>query len=252
MPARYCSYCGGNLPEGVNSNRKFCSRSCRNKSSRETIARRKRSGQSRQVTKAVADLRKLVKFDETKDPAVIIREVLQDIVRDNITQHVQDNILGLAEAMTALLPKVIAGLAKDLESPDDFIRTRAQAAVLKYTMEFKDKKGTDQDLGVITIQHNMSLPNTPLGHAIHDEIIQIDEDQKQIAAESFEQDWPICTGCGDRKHPDVIRRDRHGELLCSSCKLKQAVSQGRSGDPAFIFTSDPEFGRPDPPPEPDE
>lgn len=250
MPDRWCKECGKTLGPEVHKNRLFCSKICRDKSSRATIARRKRGKGKPATTKAIADLRKLAKFSNGDDPAVIYREVLTEAIRENVSQYVQDNLLGAGEALTNLLPKVMAGLALDLESKDDFIRTRAQAAVLKYAMEFKDKAAKQDDLGTIQVIHNVALPNTPLGQRIEEEIVIESEERAAIEAglESFELDYPACSGCGERKHPDALRKESNGpkggeRYFCSSCTLKRTLSAGRN--PTALFTRDPEFGRPE-------
>lgn len=254
MPDRYCEECGKSLGDTVHKNRKYCSKICRDAASRNNL-RKERIAKERQtnkpvVSKAIKDLRKLAKYSGEEDPAVIFRETLTEVVRENATQYVQDNLLGAGEALTNLLPKVMAGLAMDLDSKDDFVRTRAQAAVLKYAMEFKDTKKKDEDLGVIQVVHNVALPNTPLGHRIEEEIIELDERAITEQSETFEHDWPRCHSCGERKHPDAVHRDGtsgDGEtpkFLCSSCSIKKSLRQGR--DPSAMFTRDPEFGRPDP------
>jgi hypothetical protein len=169
-----------------------------------------------------------------------VREILQQAIRDTVTEAIKDNLIGAGEILTGMLPKVLAGLMADLESKDWMIRSRAQAAVLKYAMEFKDKEGKDGDLGVIRVVHNVALPDTPLGTATAGEVEAIEAGQEAEAIEAFEADWPKCSRCQERKHPDTMHLSEHGNY-CSSCRLTQAYTSGRV-HPAGMLERDPEFG----------
>lgn len=227
------------MPEDAAPNQKYCNPGCRKLSQkardRETAPRtnqeRAVAKRTRKAKDTMANLRQLVKFAGVDDPSLVLREVLQDVIRDNLTLHVQDNLLGAGEALTALLPRVLAGIANDLESKDWMIRSRAQAAVLKYAFEFKEKGGQDKDLGVISVVHNVAIPNTPLGQQMDADIIDIQEEQLQLASEGYERDWPRCVQCGEPKHPDTVLFHA-GSALCSSCRLKT-----RLADPSAIHVS---------------
>lgn len=242
MPkTRFCRTCEEPLPEDASSARKFCNDRCRVRYHKEKKALGRKGGLSAHVTPAIKNFRELVKYTDIEDPKVFVREILQDAIRENITQAVNDNLLGAGEALTGMLPSVLAGLQRDLESKDWMIRSRAQAAVLKYAFEFRDKNGKDEDLGTINVIHNMAVPNTPLGEAIVTEYEVIEEEQKQLGVEAFEKDWPKCRICHERKHPDAMRTDN----MCSSCRLAYNYRSGtRQSDPMTIYSAsspDPEF-----------
>lgn len=208
---------------------------CRKREGRDAARaqRLKQRKRKKPLSPAVREFRALAKYAGYENPEVLLREVLQETIRDNVSQHVKDNLLGAGEMLTGMLPKVLSGILLDLESKDWMIRSRAQAAVLKYAFEFKDKDGNKDDLGTIQVVHNVALPNTPLGEAVAGEIIEQEEERAQLSVEAFEQDWPVCTDCGERKHPDTIYDDGHGHRLCSSCNLTKAYRYGKT-DPSSI------------------
>lgn len=184
------------------------------------------------ITPAMAEFRRLIESDEE-----FVRNAMQDAVREVVTGAVKDNILGAAEIITGLLPKVLAGLARDLESKDWMIRSRAQAAVLKYAMEFRDKENSDANLAQINVLYSTKLPDTPLGHAVQTEIVQLESGE---TVEEFELDYWKCWKCGDR-HPQEAMRGTEDRPICSSCQLAQNF-KSPEGNPGGIFEYDPEFG----------
>jgi hypothetical protein len=189
------------------------------------------------ITPAMREFRDLL---ENGDP--FVRETLQEAVRDVVTVAVTDNLIGAGEILTGMLPKVLAGIAVDLESEDWMIRSRAQAAVLKYAMEFRDKDTKDLDMGTINVIHQVAIPGTPLGRATVGEIeARVEHDQ---VIESYEEDWPICRKCKERKHPDTMRDGGEGKQpVCSSCQIATLYARG-SGAPDSMHSTnrDPEFG----------
>ena len=249
MPPRYCQEmtCSNDLPDNAPRHQKYCSRACRQRHSRRLVSSRVASGQKPKVTKAVKEIRKLANcLGDDTDPAVVFREVLSDAIRDNVTLHVQDNLLGAAEALTNLLPIAIAGLARDLDSNDDYIRQRASAAVMKYSMVFRDTKpDPDKSLGTIQVGVALTMPDTPLGAAVHQEIIE-QEDSWQAQLESG-TDVGTCSSCKDTFHVNSLHThpSRPDLQTCSSCRIRAGLAKRQ--DVAAMFTLDPEFGLPDPP-----
>ena len=241
MPlSRHCRQCEAVLPDEKSLSAKFCSTACRSANYRDKTRAKRLLGKKDKITPAMQNFRALAKYADIEDPKAFMREVLQETIRENVTQHVEDNLLGAGEALTALLPKVMAGLALDLESKDWMIRSRAQAAVLKYSFEFKNKQGKDQDLGTIQVVHNVALPNTPLGETIEAEIVEQEAGRLQIQAEGFEKDWPACADCGERKHPDAMRWAGR-QHVCSSCTM--ARNYKTKTDVTGMLERDPEFGK---------
>lgn len=175
-----------------------------------------------------------------EDPDPFIRDIMQEALRDVVTSAVTDNLIGAGEILTGMLPKVLAGIAVDLESKDWMIRSRAQAAVLKYAMEFKEKDTKDLDLGKITVTHQVAIPGTPIGRATVGEIEALTEAAEGELVEAYEKDYPTCWKCNERKHPDAVRW-KNGKPVCMSCNLAEGYARG--SDPTFLHDPrDPEFG----------
>lgn len=203
------------MPAAISGDRKTCSDDC----GKKLAAARGRSpvnasemNAAKAMTPAMREFRELMDKDDD-----YVRELLQEVVRDSVTQVVRDNVVGAAEVITGLLPKALAGIAKDLDSKDWSIRKSARDAVLKYAMMFKDKEGDDNDLGTIQVVHNVNLPDTPLGHEV---LEQIETPELEAQVEAFEEGWPVCVRCGERKHPDAMRyKTAVGAAMCSSCHL---------------------------------
>ncbi len=235
---RTCQQCTNPLPEDSSKLRKYCSKRCREAFGRERISKHKasieKSAKRSPVTPAMKQFRELM---EDGDP--FVRETLQEALRDVVTMAVADNLIGAGEILTGMLPKALAGIAVDLESKDWMIRSRAQAAVLKYAMEFRDKDAKDLDLGTIQVVHQVAIPGTPLGSATVDHV-----EAKVIEGEvieSYELEWPVCYRCHERKHPGTVR-DTPAGTVCTSCMLADNYARGMGG-PDSMLDLDPEFGR---------
>jgi len=210
-----------------NPRKKYFSDACRRKAHKRkdhVLAKRARTTQ---LTPAMQRFREL---RESEDDYV--RDVLQDVVRDLVTEAVHDNVLGAAEILTGLLPMALAGLADDLQHGDEYIRGKARQDVLKYALDFRKKDGQKADFGKINIITALPLPDTPLGHATAQQIIQIEEDDALREVEAFEQDWPRCSRCKERKHPDLLhiaggdrRHSGVNPMYCSSCRMAAAYKR---------------------------
>lgn len=183
------------------------------------------------MSPAMQEFRELMKAEDS-----FVRAIMAEVLREQVTEAVRDNVLGAGEILTGMLPQVLAGLMSDLQSKDWVIRSRAQAAVLKYAMVFKDKEGVDEDLGTINVVHKVALPNTPLGYATEKAIEVI-----EAGHEEFEADWPQCSKCEERKHPDAIKKNGNS-LYCSTCLLTMNYKRTTSSDPGGFLKNDPEFG----------
>lgn len=220
---RECVWCKGPMPTSADGERRTCSTEC-GKAFAANKGRRKidstEIAAAKVMTPAMREFRELMEKDDD-----YVRELLQEVVRDSVTQVVQDNVVGAAEVITSLLPEALASVAKDLKSKDWNIRKTARSEVLKYAMLFKDKDGSDDDLGTIQVVHQVSLPDTPIGHRVAEELEVDDHDD---SVEAFEQGWPVCIHCGERKHPDAMRyKGSHGTATCSSCFLSHQLKIDR-------------------------
>lgn len=233
---RRCAFCEAELPEDAPKLKKYCDQNCRQGAARKSKRKKSLGGKKSPLTPAMQEYRKLIEAEDD-----FVRDAMQEAVREIVTEHVKDNILGAAEILTGMLPRVLAGLAKDIESKDWMIRSRAQAAILKYAMEFKDKTNSEQDLGTINVIHNVALPDTPLGAATAKagEVITIEAGE----VEAFEASYEQCQRCGDRHPPEAMRQQARGTWLCTSCLLARNYERGKVSPSGFL-DRDPEFGTP--------
>lgn len=213
-------------PRRKTQKRKYCSINCRKKFTTKSLAGRPKDPDHIKIAKALARGR-------LED---MVREVMSDEIRKAVGQVVRDKVLGAAEAMTEALPKAVAGLAVDVEDENVFIRQRAQALLFKYTMPFLREEGQKQDLGQITVIHNVPreeptvMPDTQFGRAVA-ENIPIEEHRR----EAWEADYVGCHRCKELKHPSLVTKG-----LCNLCAVKSRVEGGDVGhymDPvAFVET----------------
>jgi hypothetical protein len=165
---------------------------------------------------------KRLAFDELYDP---IRDVLREEVRATITQHVKDEVLGMTDMMADLLPLVLAGIASDVQSEDPFIRSKAQALILKYVMPLKHEEAAADDSKVLNVIHHVSIPDTPLGHQVEGELVAL-----PIGVEAFEADYPECHMCHERKHPETGYwiKDSAQETefwRCTACNARKSLDK---------------------------
>lgn len=207
---------------------KFAARKCSVRASRNKRRSEKQLPVHATLTPAMVQFRSL---QESEDD--YFREVLQDAVRDQVTTYVQDNILGAAEIITNLLPKALASLADDLENGDEYLRAKARDTLFKYALEFKKRDAVEPGFGQINVFTALPLPDTPLGVATAHEIITIDENREAEQIEAFEQDWPECSKCHVRKHPDSLHTERTGNgaqtrLYCTACRMRKRRRDART------------------------
>lgn len=247
--ARNCRQCGEALPANSRADKKYCSAVCRVKHAKMARAGMSAGGQVT-IPEHIKTMRRLA-FEDMNDE---VREVLREEIRGVITQHVRDNVLGVTEVMTGMLPKAAAALAEDLSSEDEIVRSRAYGLVFKYSMPLLDEKGKDADLGKITVIHEIPVPtDTPFGRSMADaadydmdkapERPLLGDGSPEPAVEDFERDWPKCHYCHLRKHPEAMRSESAGQgvpprHVCSSCRARMSYQKG-SRD---LSASDPLFG----------
>lgn len=221
---RKCRQCGKTLPLDSTNARKFCDASCRVASRRRVQTALSHAG-SVSTPEHIKDMVQLAFGAETQD---VIREVLREEIRENITQAVRDNVLGAAEVMTQMLPKAMMGLIEDLDSEDWIVRSRAQALLFKYAMTFADKDGDKKELGRLTVIHEVNTPDTPLGRRME----EIANETEDPYIEDFEKDWPVCTLCDTRKHPDAVYEYSAGanlpaRIVCKTCEVRRKLAVDR-------------------------
>jgi hypothetical protein len=225
---------------GSYKRRKYCDINCRKGYMRAVRAAAKAEinatvstkDQSQAITPYVKAAKALA-FDGMEDE---IRDTLREEVRAQVKTHLQDNILGAVEAMTALLPMVLVRLAEDVDHPDWMRSSRAQNLLLKYAIAFKDTTADDKDdTRRIEIYHNVPIPEGPLGDRMieavdsHAEIIEAQSGDPNefvdLPPEDFEVSWPSCTICEQRKHPNTFV-EINPELmtgLCRSCSFAKGI-----------------------------
>lgn len=247
--SRSCVYCGAGISEDASPLKQFCSDSCKKK----LYYRRKKAKEAVQrlpeVANGVKQMRDLDALAlEGGDPIYAeYRKLLSDALRTNISQYVQDQLLGSGEILAGMVPKALAILSDEMDSENDYVRSRAVAATMKYAMAFKGQEGDKENLGTINVVHNMgtTVPDTALGHATIDASDRLRErgELQQAAIEAGDLILEPCGKCGEPKHPDTLRLCRDGDNMrvCSSCWLQITYRDGRL-DPSAYMGHDPEFG----------
>jgi hypothetical protein len=185
---RKCPTCGETV-EGA-ANRVFCSKAC--------AGRKAPADNALEVRAALREL----SVDKS-----MIREVLAEEVREQIGQHIRDNLLGAVEDMVGLGPTVVAALKEDLDTKDWAVRSRAYQYWLRYILPMvKDAERKDEkDDRTVVIVQNIPAPDVTVEYV---------EDAEY---EPFEADWPTCTQCDERKHPDMIDEE---DGMCSACRAR--------------------------------
>lgn len=234
---RTCAVCGVEIEHKIAS-AKFCGPTCRQKHRRNKSKSMKFNSRKGKIAEEYQNAVAVVN-NEIEDE---VREVFREEIRAAITERVRANVLGAAEALTGLLPETIAVIAADLDNKDWMKRSRAAAMVMKYSMPLINEDGNKKDLGQIIVEHRIPLPETTLGRAVEQHLIE-DAEWSEVKKgglvnpdlpynaetnpEVFEKDYPICTGCHERKPPDMIK----GRGKCSTCEWRDRVMR-RMQDPA--------------------
>lgn len=242
-----CLACGALLPEPRKATRKYCDDKCRARFQR-AVAVKDEEGTALKISDAKKQMRALA-FENLNDE---VRQVLREEIREQISQHVKDNVLGAAEVMTHMLPQAMAAVKQDLESEDWMARSRAYALVMKYAMQFSEADAKDDKPQNIVVVSGVPTPDTPLGHAVVEQVEALprasasydDEEIEGEVIEDFERDWPKCHYCHQRKPEANMNRESHGEgnksrWVCTSCSVARHYKRGE-GAPDKI-TEDPLF-----------
>lgn len=213
-----CKYCGRKLDKRRKYEPRFCPGGiCAShyETNRKAMGLSKRTPNKDTPVERAA---KKLAFNELYDP---IRDTVREEIRATISQHVKDNVLGMTEMLSDLLPHVLAGLATDIQSEDVFIRQKAQALILKYVMPLSKEEVVSDDSKVLNVIHRVAVPDTALGYAVEGELVALPP-----GVEAFEKDWPECVVCGERKNPATGAPDGNGEFLCHACKYRAEIRRG--------------------------
>lgn len=254
---RTCRDCGALLSESADSRKLYCNDACRKRFQRKFRAEmaEKRAarlaaepdlpedgsnydpdlGGDKLRTELITIPDYIKKARELATSEVLddeIREVLREEIRRSISTHVQDKVLGISEVMVQMLPEVMSALYVDLKSKDYVKRSAAYKLIMQYSMGFL-KQGGDGTPQNVTIINPVPTVATEFGQKYADEVEAIyDELPDGVPAdapydpehpEPWEADWPICTVCKTRKHPDDMRQESHGvgrEIrdICTACQ----------------------------------
>lgn len=241
-----CLACGEPLPEPRRTTRKYCDANCRARFQRSVALEKKATGEGLSIQEARNKMKNLA-FENLDDE---VRQVLREEIRETISQHVKDNVLGAAEVMTHMLPEAMAAIKQDLECEDWMARSRAYALVMKYAMAFAESDPKEQGGQNIVVVSGVPTPDTPLGHAFVEEYEELPRasastDEDDEALEDFERDWPKCHYCHARKPPANMTVESHGagdktRNVCTSCSVARHYKRGE-GAPDKI-TEDKLFG----------
>lgn len=242
---RRCRNCSKIFDNTVPRRRKYCDDECRDKYLKAIKLANKADIDAipshNAVTPYVKAMRKLA-FENLEDD---VREVLREETRKQVSLHLKDNILGATEALTALLPAVLAGLATDVDHEDWMRRSRAQALVMKYAFAHKDDPAQTEDRMNINIFHGVPIPDSPFGDRMierQQDIIEGELEERTIMATSldpnadpnevielprevFEEFWPVCRSCREHKHPETFAKLSEDQTRgqCRTCEYAQGV-----------------------------
>ena len=193
------------------------------------------AGENNKFPEHIEEMVKLAFGAEGPD---VVREVFREEIRAGIDQAVRDNVLGAAEVMTQMLPRALKSLEDDLDSGDWVVRSRAQALLLKYAMSFADKQGEQKDLGKLTVALQAPVPEAQTHSEpkhMSEKIIELRAENDGLEIEDYEQEWPICNHCNQRKHPEAMYTysdgaNRNPRTICKSCEVRRKLEAGKAID----------------------
>lgn len=221
-PKRFCKNptCQTLLPADTPPQRQYCTETCRKRANaqknkdiqvertrRRRIIRREGLGDGVESMKALA-------FNEMEDH---VRQVLREEVRDQVGQHVKDNLLGAVEVLTDLIPRALSRMSEDLDSDDPYTYQRAYALVMKYAMGMAEKDtNKDAEGQQIILISNVSAPDTPLGR-------KYAEGVKELQEKNLDADLIQCRHCGESKVPAAMKSDEE----CRACYVRLHYKAGK-------------------------
>lgn len=245
---RKCRNCGKLFDNTIKRSQKYCDADCRKQFLATVKAANKAEIDAMPTPNELSIYTKVMKklaFENIEDE---IRETLREETRKQVTEHLKDNILGATEALTGLLPLVIEGLTNDVQHEDWMRRSRAQAMVMKYSFAYKDAAAEGSDAKNIYIVHNVPVPDTPFGDKMieaQQDRIEADIEARMVPAtdldatadpneyvemprELYEEFWPTCSSCGERKHPETFSEFSENDDMvgrCRTCEYTMNVRQ---------------------------
>lgn len=217
MIERRCSEPGCGKPLGPHAlpTKKTCSAACRSKRARRIAAARKKGGQNRGFPE---ELQPLYQADKGKieDAAMeVMRDELQPVVREALT----DDVLRAIQDLVSLTPLVVAKIREDIEQDKDTtLRQRAYSLVAKYTLGNASVAPAPTDPAATGMTVNFLMPRPG------------DQTPATIEAQSDSEAVELkkCVEC-TQEHPTtdfVANSDR-----CTTCHAAlQAKVQARFGD----------------------
>ncbi len=229
----HCVFCGEPLPKEKHPRQKFCSKSHADKHNHRVKAARRKGGKASALSplyKRVAEL-----MGEELIVAEELRPVINDILRENITQHVKDSALGTFEILANLMPKALAALNQDLESRDPLERTRAAMFLSKLFLSMKDiEPGPRQSPPTLEIITNVNVPQGPAGEVFLEETIN----PKHLMVDDTVQ-MGECYKCHEWKPTEALNKhDMMGDKqrwICQGCYAKKKNRQGGGGVTAGLL-----------------
>lgn len=249
---KLCKFCNHNsIPKTAGPNTRYCSAKCRElaRKQREKAngerSRLKRADErkalgivdkeaARVSAESIQMMRRLV-LDEGQD---VVREVMRDEVRKQITQHIQDNVKGAAEVMTAALPRAVAACIADMERREWNVRSRAYALMMKYGFDILKQTAVDdkKDLGTMTVVHSIPMPDTNFGNRVREGLEgEIIGEAEEIAHPG--DDWPTCQSCKETKPHET---GSGNPWVCHACQARQTFNRN-SKSQGTEFQSNQDF-----------
>lgn len=157
MAERVCSECGNSLA-GKAVTAKTCCERCRQTRTRR-LHRAKREEEEYTYTHPHADLavREEVRREAPAHIARVIRDELQPIVREALTE----DVLRAVSDMLDLAPRAVELMKDDLEDPDPVVRQRAYSMIVKYTIGHPAllKPMDTEPSGQLVVNFNLPRPD---------------------------------------------------------------------------------------------
>lgn len=202
MAQRPCAACGKLLPEGYRG--KTCDAKCRKRLARQKAAQR-RSAAAVGGQRTAENFSGLVDADEAlKAAQAVLEKELTPIVREAIT----DDVIRAIAALGKLTPALVESLAKDLTSSNDFVRTRAQAIIAKYTLG--QAEGGPRDPRLVINLGQMPDPSLDQIDRV-DQVESVELRECESCGEAkplsdFDGDAPRCRDCQRNLRTDLERR----------------------------------------------
>lgn len=208
---KYCEYCNSKLVDKGRA--RYCDQACRKAADRakeDNAAALATAGMTpEQVTEAARKLAVSPAFEDE------LREVMRDEVRSTMQRYVRDRVIGFVDGMTGMLPAVLVQLNRDLNSESWPERKTAYAIITKYMMPLMS--ADEQNVG----QNNLVIQiGSDAAEAFQDEMVDAEYEVAPNGVERFETDWPVCSGCEKRVHPDNLFTSAIGTTYCRSCRAR--------------------------------